>query len=154
MIISWVVLGAAGIPLLLWAIGRAVTAVGERVAPGLAPSRQYLAGRLPGVQISALVDAGDELLISLSAKAADAARAAGDPLTPVFRVTARQCSLDRVRRWHDEGTVLRAYLSQDGAVMLADPVLGGNATCEPCITAVQQPARKTVPRDHSPTEDK
>jgi hypothetical protein len=156
MITSWVVLAvltAAGIPLLLWTIGRAVTAAGERVAPGLGPSRQYLAGRLHGVQISAHVDAGDELLVTLSAPAS-AARAAGDPLTPVFRVTTSQCSLGRVRRWHDDGTVLRAYLSKDGAVMLADPVLGGNAACEPCVTAVQQPARKAVPRDHSPTEDK
>jgi hypothetical protein len=47
MITSSVVLAAVGIPLLLWAIGRAVTAAGERVAPGLGPSRQYLAGRSP-----------------------------------------------------------------------------------------------------------
>jgi hypothetical protein len=142
MTATWVVLTAAGIPLLLWAIGRAVTAAGERVAPGLGPSRQYLAGRLREVQISALVDAGDELLVGLSAPAAGPARATSDPLTPVFRVTASECSLGRVRRWHDEGTVLRAYLSKDGAVMLADPVLGGNAACEPCLTAVQQPVRK------------
>jgi len=27
--------------------------------------------------------------------------------------------------WQDEGTLLRAYLSDDGACMLADPILGG-----------------------------
>jgi hypothetical protein len=40
MITRWVVLAvltAAGIPLLLGTIGRAVTAAGERVAPGLEP---------------------------------------------------------------------------------------------------------------------
>ncbi len=46
----------------------------------------------------------------------------------VFRVTASECSLARVRRWRDEGTILRAYLSYDGALMLADPLLGGNAS--------------------------
>jgi hypothetical protein len=32
----------------------------------------------------------------------------------------------------------RAYLSHDGALMLADPVLGGNAACEPATTATWQ----------------
>ena len=49
------------------------------------------------------------------------------PLDKVFRVTASECSLARVRRWRDERTLLRAYLSHDGALMLADPALGGNA---------------------------
>jgi hypothetical protein len=149
-----VVLTVVGLPLLLWAIGRAVTAAGDRAAAGLGPSRQYLAGRLYGVQISALVDTGDELLVSLSAPATGTARASGDPLTQVFRVTASQCSLGRVRRWRDEGTLLRAYLSNDGAIMLADPVLGGNAACEPCMTAVQRSGQQAIPQDHSPTEDK
>jgi hypothetical protein len=52
----------------------------------------------------------------------------------VFRVTASECSLGRVRRWREEGTPLRGYLSEDGAIMLADPVLGGNAACEPPVT--------------------
>jgi hypothetical protein len=145
--VAAVALTMVGFPPLLWAIGRAVTAAGQRVAHGLGPPRQYLAGRLPEVQISALVDGGDELLIGLSTAAAGAM---SDPLSPVFRVTARQCPLARVRRWRNEGTVLRAYLSYDGAVMLADPTLGGNAACEPAITTVQH----TIPRDHSPTEDK
>jgi hypothetical protein len=102
------------------------------------------------VRISALVDGGDELLISLSVPDAGTAGSLADPLAPVFRVTARQCSLTRVRRWHDEGTVLRGYLSSERAVMLADPALGGNAACEPSITVVQQ----AIPRDHSPTQDK
>jgi hypothetical protein len=124
MTISGVVLAAAVISLLLWAIGRGVTA------------------------------AGDELLISLSAKAADAAGAAGDPLTPGIPGHRQPVLPGPGAALARERTVLRGYLSQDGAVMLADPVLGGNASCEPCITTVQQPARKTVPQDHSPTEDK
>ena len=55
----------------------------------------------------------------------------GTPLAGVFRITASTCSLARVRRWRDESTPLRAYLSCDGAIMLADPALGGNAPCEP-----------------------
>ena len=148
-----VVLTVVGWPPLLWAIGRAVTAIAERAGHGLGPPRQYLAGRLPGVQISALVDGGDDLLISLGAPATGIAPATAE-LAPVFRVTARDCSLTRVRRWRHEGTVLRAYLSTDGAVMLADPVLGGNAACEPAITMVQRRGQQAIPRDHSPTEDK
>jgi hypothetical protein len=132
-----VVLAVAGFPLLLWTIGRAVTAAGERVAYGLGPSRQYLAGCRYGVKISELVEDGDELLVSLRAPGTGTARAMGDPLTQAFRVTASQGSMDRARRWHDEGTLLRAYLSRDGAIMLVDPVLGGHAACEPRITAVQ-----------------
>jgi hypothetical protein len=72
------------------------------------------------------------------------------------RITTSTCSLTRVRRWHDESTPLRAYLSYDGAIMLADPALGGNAPCEPPITETEtRPARdETARRDHSPTEDK
>ena len=62
-----------------------------------------------------IVDYDDELLVSLATQAA--------PLAGVFRITASTCSLARVRRWRDESTVLRAYLSHDGAVMLADPAL-------------------------------
>lgn len=157
MTTSWVVavvFTVVGFPLLLRAIGRAVTAAGEQAAHGLGLPRQYLAGRLYGVQISALVDGGDELLISLSIPATGTARARGDPLAPVFRVTASQCSLTRVRRWHHEGAVLRAYLSKDGAIMLADPTLGGNASCEPSTPIAQRPSKQAIPQDHSPTEDK
>jgi hypothetical protein len=58
-----VALTAAGFPLLLWTIGRAVTAAGERAPHGLGLPRQYLAGRLDAVQITALIDGGDELLV-------------------------------------------------------------------------------------------
>jgi hypothetical protein len=148
-----VVLAVVGLPVLMWAIGTAVTAIAERAGHGLGPPRQYLAGRLQGVQISALVDGGHELLISLSTSATGTAKAMAE-LAPVFRVTACECSLTRVRRWRDEGTVLRAYLSQDGAVMLADSVLGGNANCEPVSPSVQRRGQRAIPQDHSPSEDK
>ena len=146
--ISLTALTAAGLVLLLWAIGRAVTAAGNRIPPAQSRSRHYLAGRLDGVQITTLIDYGDELLVSLATHAT--------PLAGVFRITARTCSLARVRRWHDESTPLRAYLSHDGAIMLADPALGGNAPCEPPVTETEtRHARdEATPRDHSPTEDK
>lgn len=103
-----VVAAAVGFPLLLWAIGRAVTAIGEH-APYSRGRKQYLAGRLDGVRITSLLDGGDELLVSLSTQATDVTHATGDLLAKVFRVTASECSLPRVRRWRDEGTVLRAY---------------------------------------------
>jgi hypothetical protein len=71
------------------------------------------------------------------------AQPSSKPLDRVFRVTASECSLDRVRRWRDEGTLLRAYLSHDGALVLADPVLGGNAACEPATVTRQAPKRVT-----------
>jgi hypothetical protein len=151
-----VVLTTAAFPLPLWAIGRAVTAVGERAPHGLGRPRQYLAGRLYGVQIIALVHGEDELLVSLSTQATSATsatRASGDPLAKVFRVRASECSLARVRRWRDEGTPLRGYLSKDGAIMLADPVLGGNAACEPSVTATWWPSERTIPQDQSLTDD-
>ncbi|MGH3120601.1 MAG: hypothetical protein ACRDND_06145 [Streptosporangiaceae bacterium] len=138
---------AAGLVLLLRAIGRAVTAAGNRIPPAQDRSRHYLAGRLDGVQITTMIDYDDELLVSLTTPAA--------PLPGVFRITASTCSLARVRRWHAEGIPLRAYLSHDGPVMLADPALGGNAPCEPPATPATRPARHVPsPHDHSPTEDK
>jgi len=131
---------AAGFVLLLWAIGRAVTAVAARVPSAHDEPRQYLAGRLDGVRVTTVValDGGpldDELLVGLTGPEAG-------PLAGVFRVSARSCSLARVMRWRAEGTPLRAYLSQDGALMLADPLLGGNAPCEPALTpARHQPGR-------------
>ena len=138
----------AGLGLLLWAIGRAVTAAGNRIPPEQGRSRHYLAGRLDGVRITTIIDYGDELLVSLATQDA--------PLAGVFRITASACSLARVRRWHDESTPLRAYLSHDGAIMLADPALGGNAPCEPPITETEtRHARDEIaPHDHSSTEDK
>jgi hypothetical protein len=144
------VAAAAAFLLLLWAIGRAVTAAGEWCPDGLGRRRQYLAGRLDGVHITALVHGEDELLVSFSTPATGAA---GGPLAHVFRVTARECSLARVQRWRDEGTPLRAYLSHDGAIMLAEPVLGGNAACEPAITATPRLSGRTIPHDQSPAED-
>jgi hypothetical protein len=108
-----VVLSAAGFPLLLWAIGRAVTAAEERARHGLGRPREYLAGRLDGLQITALIDGGDELLVGLGTQDADANQATGDLPANVFRITASERSLPRVRRWRDEGTLLLAYLSHD-----------------------------------------
>lgn len=124
--IFFTALTAAGLVLLLWATGHAVTAAGNRIPPAQDRSRHYLAGRLDGVQITTIIDDGDKLLITLTL--------VGAPLAGVFRITARTCSLARVRRWHHESTSLRAYLSHDGAIMLADPALGGNAPCEPSAT--------------------
>ena len=126
---------AAGFVLLLWAIGRGVTAIAARVPSAQGQSRQYLAGRLDGVRVVAVVALDGELLVGLASPAAG-------PLAGVFRISASACSLARVTRWHDEGTPLRAYLSLDGAIMLADPVLGGNAACEPAATpARRQPGK-------------
>jgi len=148
-----VVPAAAGFPLLLWAIGRAVTAAGERAPHGLGRPRQYLAGRLDAVRITALIDGGDELLISLTTPTTDEPQAVSRPLAKVFRVTASECSLPRVRRWRDEGTLLRAYLSEDGALMLADPALGGNAACEPATTATWQDPKPAISQDQSLPDD-
>ena len=149
-----VVLTAAAFPLLLWAIGRAVTAIGERAPYGPGRRHQYLAGRLNGVRIIATAGGENELLVTLATQTADATRAAGDPLAGVFRVTASECSLTRVRRWRNEGTPLRAYLSKDGAVMLADPVPGGNAACEPPVTVTWHASERAISQDQSPAEDK
>lgn len=123
-----VVLAAAGFPVLLWAIGRGVTAVAARVPADAVRSRQYLAGRVHGVRITGLLACEDELLVSLTAPAG------GHLLAGVFGVTGDMYCRARIQRWHREGTSLRGYLSADGAVMLADPVLGGNAACEPAVT--------------------
>jgi hypothetical protein len=148
-----IVLTAAGFPLLLWAIGRAVTATGERAPHGLGRPRHYLAGRLDAVQITALIDGGDELLVTLTTQTTGAHPAISGPLAEVFRVTASECSLPRVRRWRDEGTLLRAYLSEDGALMLADPALGGNAACEPATIATWQDPKPAISQDQSPPDD-
>jgi len=113
------VLASTGLPLLLWAIGRAVTAAGNRIPAAQRQDRHYLAGRLDRVQIAGILDYDGELLISLTTPDA--------PLAGAFCITPSACSLTRVRRWHAENTPLRAYLSHDGAIMPADPVLGGNA---------------------------
>jgi hypothetical protein len=144
--ISLIPLIAAGVVLLLWAIGRAVTAAGNRVSSADSRSRHYLAGRLDGVRISAMVVYDDELLVSLATQDAS--------LAGVFRITASTCSLIRVRRWRDEGTPLRAHLSHDGAVMLADPMLGGNAGCEPPIADTWHARDEAASHDQSHTEDK
>jgi hypothetical protein len=80
-----IVAAAGAFPLLLWAIGRAVTVTGER-APYSPGRKQYLAGRLYGVRISALIDGSDELLVSLTAPATDDSQAA----RPLIRCSASQ----------------------------------------------------------------
>ena len=71
----------------------------------------------------------------------------------MFRVTASECSLARVRRWRDEATLLRGYLSHDGAIMLADPLLGGKAACEPATTVTWQGRMRAISQDQSPPDD-
>ena len=140
-----IALTAAGLVLLLWVIGRAVTAAGNRILPARGRSRRYLAGRLDGVQITTIIDYDDEPLVSLATHDA--------PLAGVFRVTATTCSLTRVRRWHHESTPLHAYRSHDGAIMLADPALGSNAPCEPPTPDTYHARDEATYHDHSPTED-
>ncbi len=81
------VAAAAAFPLLLWAIGRTVTAIGERAPYSRGRAHHYMAERL------------------------------------------------------------------DGALMLADPVLGGNAACEPATTVTWQARKRTVSQDQSPADD-
>jgi hypothetical protein len=145
--IIWAAATAAGVSLLLWATGRAVTTIGARVPSAGGRPRQYLAERLYGVRVTTVVAGDGELLVSLATEA-------GGPLAGVFRVTASECSLTRVIRWHHEGTPLRGYLGQDGAIMLADPALGGNAACEPSITITSHARKRSATHDRAPTEDK
>jgi hypothetical protein len=72
----------------------------------------------------------------------------------VFRVSATQYSLARVRRWQAEGTIVRAYLGHDRATMLADPALGGKAACEPSFTCGKDARQQAAPDDQPATEDK
>lgn len=145
-----VIATATAFLLLLWVIGHLVTMVGERAPYGLGRPRQYLAGGLDGIQIIVLVYGEGELLVSLSTPDTEVT---DDRLARVFRVAASECSLARVRRWRDEGTLLRGFLSNDGAVMLADPVLGGNAACEPSVTPTRRRSQRTIPQGQSPTKD-
>lgn len=133
--------------------GLRVAELAERAPCSGGRTHHYLAGRLYGVRISALIDGGGELLVSLTTQTTDTHPAISGPLAQVFRVTASECSLPRVRRWRDEGTLLRAYLSQDGALMLADPALGGNAACEPATTATWQNRKPTISQDQSAPDD-
>jgi hypothetical protein len=69
-----------------------VTAVASRAPAAAGRPRQYLAGRLYGVQVIAAVGCDDELLVSL------AVQGAGE-ISGAFRVSAGEWSLDRVERW-------------------------------------------------------
>jgi len=148
------VLTAAAFPLLLWAIGRTVTAIASQAPPARGRPHQYLAGRLDAVQITTVVTGQDELLITLTTQATSNTQGTRDPLTGVFHVTATTCPLVRVRRWHDENTPLRAYLSHDGAIMLADPALGGNAPCEPPTTITWLTHKPPITQNQPPPENK
>jgi hypothetical protein len=147
MTTTTITLAVLGFPVLLWAIGRAVTALAARVPADLRP-RHYLAGRLDGVQITTVIDGHDELLVTLTTPGA---HATASPLAGVFRITADGCSLNRVKRWQHEHTPLRAYLSHDGAIMLANPTLGGNAPCEPPAHHPAQPHAGNLPRPPAAT---
>jgi hypothetical protein len=144
------VLTATGFPVLLWAIGRAVTALAAQVPAATGRSRHYLAGRLDGVQITAVIDGQGELLVTLTTSDG---QAIGSPLAGVFSITAYDCSLSRVKRWHHEHTPLRAYLSHDGALMLADPALGGNAPCQPPVPVTWRAHTPAISQDHPPPHD-
>lgn len=124
-IITAVLAVAAGFALSAWAATRALNWAAARFPADPAADRQYLAGRVDGVRVTSLLACGDELLVTLTAPAGS-----GLP-DRVYRVTGDAYCRARVRRWRAAGRPLRGYLSADGAVMLADPVLGRNAACEP-----------------------
>ncbi|MHB2023777.1 MAG: hypothetical protein ACYCO3_10675 [Mycobacteriales bacterium] len=111
--------------LVVWAAGRALTALAARNPS--CRTRQYLAGRVDRLRIAAVVAYEDELLVTLAADVHPelAARA--------WRVAADASARTRLERWLDDATPLRAYRSADGAIMLADPVWGGNVACEPAL---------------------
>jgi hypothetical protein len=141
--------GAAAFGVLLWGIGRAVTAVAATVPPGSAGrDRQYLAGRLDGVRITSLLAGDGEFLVTL------AVPGAGGSLDTMYRITAAEWPPERVMRWYYGGALLRGYLSGDGALMLADPVLGGNAGCEPFMTIPRLAREPAGSPDQLPTDDK
>jgi hypothetical protein len=48
---------------------------------------------------------------------------------------------------------VRAYLSHDGALMLADPRLGGNAACEPAATVTCKASKQAISQDQSRPDD-
>jgi hypothetical protein len=113
--------------LMVWTAGRALTALAARNPSASCGTRQYLAGRVDQLRIAAVVAYEDELLVTLTADAQTelAARA--------WRVAADVSARTRLERWLDDAAPLRAYRSADGAIMLADPVLGGNVACEPAL---------------------
>lgn len=124
-IITVVLAVTAGFTFFAWAATRALNWAAARLPADPAAERQYLAGRVYGVRVTSLLACGDELLVTLAA-------AAGSGLPDrVYRVTGDAYCRARVQRWRAAGRPLRGYLGADGAIMLADPVLGRNAACEP-----------------------
>ena len=73
-----IALTAAGLVLLLWVIGRAVTAAGNRIPPAQGRSRHYLAGRLDGVQITTITGYGPQLRNTASAQEITSTKSASD----------------------------------------------------------------------------
>ena len=107
-------------------LGRAFTGLPARPArPQSSPT--YLAGRVEGVSIEVLLKSPTELLIAFASTEPNivAGRVWRSEKTPVAR--------DRLARWWRDGTILRAYLSECGAVMLADRQWGGNVACTPAL---------------------
>ncbi len=97
------------------------------LAKPMPPARQCLAGRHDNLQVAELVVYGDELLVTFASG-------------PTAELTARTwwtandpSSRHRLERWRHEATRLQAYLSTDGAIMLADRRWGGNVACEPAM---------------------
>src|SRR5262249_18949624 len=76
-----VILTGAAFPVLLWTIGRAVAAIGGHAPGSRGQPRQYLAGRLDGGRITALLNGGDEPLVDLATPATTANPASTGSLT-------------------------------------------------------------------------
>lgn len=72
-------------------------------------------------------------------------RAIGDALARTYRIAASEWPLERVRRWYDAGIPLCAYLSDDGALMLADPTLGCPAAPMSSASALTSSAATRTP---------
>lgn len=105
------------------AVGRVLTMVAVRTPAG----RQYLAGRRDNLRVADFVVYGDELVVMFADD-----RNVG--LSAHTWWTANEpSSRHRLERWRGESTWLRAYLSADGGIMLADPWWGGNVACEPAL---------------------
>jgi hypothetical protein len=130
-----------------------VTATAERAPCSRGRTRHYLAGRLYGVRISALIDGGGELLVSLATPTTDADLATGGPLAQVFCVTASECSLGRSGAGGMKARFCVPTSVTTGTLMLADPALGGNAACEPATTATWQAPKRAISQDQSPPDD-
>jgi hypothetical protein len=107
----------------VWASKRVLGALAEP----LPPTRHYLAGRHANLQMEDLIVYDDEVLLTF-------VNDRSIELTTHTWCAAREpSSQHRLERWREDRTSLHAYVSSDGAIMLADHRWGGNVACEPAV---------------------